>query len=135
MRIRNFGKQTLYLIHSVIKLLLFSQDGSVDKYEFPRSKIKIIRRLDSGAFGQVFLAKILCHVDGKRIPDVAIKTLRGKSMRLPVPVLLFSKINYISKFQIKTIFLLFPSSHLQNFIFLQSHFFTVYFRFTEQRKF
>lgn len=53
------------------------QSGSVDKYEIPRSRIKIVKLLDSGAFGQVFSARILGTVDNKPFPPVAAKMLRG----------------------------------------------------------
>lgn len=59
-------------------LLFVSKDGNADKYEFPRSKVKIVKRLDSGAFGEVFLARILVKINNKSLPDVAVKTLRGK---------------------------------------------------------
>lgn len=54
-------------------------DGNVDRYEIPRTRVKIIKLLDSGAFGQVFSARLLGTVDGKPLPLVAVKTLRDNA--------------------------------------------------------
>lgn len=50
----------------------------MDKYEIPRTRVKIVKLLDSGAFGQVFSARIINAVDNKSFTPVAVKMLRGK---------------------------------------------------------
>lgn len=58
-------------------LIALFQEGKTDKYEIPRSRIRILKQLDSGAFGQVFSGKILTPPNQRPLPNVAVKTLRG----------------------------------------------------------
>lgn len=55
-------------------------DGLVDEYEFPRNKLVLSKKIGSGAFGTVLLAKAIGigGIDGYKM--VAVKTLgeRGK---------------------------------------------------------